>query len=198
MDSFEINKIAGAILFCLLVFIGINNLSHVVMHREPLEKNAYVVEGVEEDSTATAAVEEVEEGPSLAVLLASASIEKGEKAFKKCASCHVAEKGGANKVGPVLYNTVGHEIAVHDSFGYSEALETHGGSWTFENLDAWLENPRKFIPGNKMAFAGVRKAEERADLIVYLNSHTDSPLPLPEIEEASEPAASEEQTEAGE
>lgn len=190
MDSFEFNKIAGAVLFCALIVIGVNNLEHILIHREHLSKSVYKVEGVEEaaDVGAGAAAGPAEAGPSFEVILAQASPERGEKAFKKCASCHSAEKGAAAKIGPDLYGTVGNKVGGHPGFSYSPAVAGHGGTWTFETLNQWLKSPKTFIPGTKMAFAGIAKDAERADVIAYLNSKSDSPLPLPKPVEAPAPA----------
>lgn len=190
MDSFEFNKIVGAVLFCLLIIIGVNNLEHILIHREHLSKSVYQVEGVEQaaDAGAVAAAGPAEAGPSFEALLAQASPERGEKAFKKCSSCHNAEKGAPAKIGPGLYGTVGNKVGGHAGFAYSPAVAGHGGTWTFENLNQWLKSPKAFIPGTKMAFAGIAKDAERADVIAYLNSKSDSPLPLPKPVEAPAPA----------
>lgn len=194
MDSFEWNKIAGAVLASVLVIIVINNLGHSLFHEEALEKNVYVVEGVAEEGapTETAAVEE-EQGTPLPVLLADASAGKGERVFKKCAACHSANAADGNKTGPNLHGVVGADIAHRGDYAYSGALATHGGTWTFEALNAYLENPNDYIPGNKMSFAGLRKPEDRAAVIVYLNQSSDNPLPLPEVATPAmeEPAAEE-------
>jgi len=182
LDSFEWNKIAGAVLASVLVVIVINNLGHSLFHEEPLEKSVYVIEGVEEEGGATqTAAKEEEKATPLPVLLAEASADKGARVFKKCAACHSADPADGNKTGPNLYGVVGAAVAHRDDFAYSDAFKNFGGSWTFEALDAYLENPGAYIPGNKMSFAGLRKPEDRASVIVYLNQHSDNPLPLPEV-----------------
>lgn len=181
LDSYEFNKIAGGVLLCALIVIGINRLGDALIHPQTLTKNAYVVEGVQTAAApaAAAAAAPAEAGPSFDVLMAQASVARGEAVFKKCTTCHTAEKGGAAKVGPDLYNTVGHKIGGHEGFSYSDGVAKKGGVWTFELLDKWLTSPRDFIPGTKMSFAGLSKASDRADVIAYLNSQTDAPLPLP-------------------
>lgn len=190
LDSFELNKIFGGVLASVLLVLLVNTLGHSVFTDKPLEENAYIVEGVEEEGgEGAAAGGEKPQGPSLAVLLSQANPADGEKVFKKCATCHTINKGEAHKTGPSLYGTIGHKIASHDGYAYSKAFTSHGGTWDFETLSAYLENPKGYIPGNKMSFAGLKKPEERAAMLLYLNQHTDAPLPLPTPEAAPAPEA---------
>jgi cytochrome c len=108
--------------------------------------------------------------------LGSADIAKGEKVFRKCKACHTVEKGGAKKVGPNLYGIVGQPVAASDGFKFSNALTEFGGEWTLERLDTFLENPKKAVKGTKMGFAGLRKPDDRLNLIAYLNLQSDAPL----------------------
>lgn len=194
MDSFEWNKIAGAVLASVLVIIGIGIVGDALFHKEPLEEKAYVVEGVVEEGAETEVAEKEEEPVTpLPVLLAQASADKGERSFRKCAACHAVDPAEGNKVGPNLHGVVGADVAHLDSFSYSDALKSYGGQWTFAELNGYLENPSEHIPGNKMSFAGIRKPGERADVIAYLNQHSDNPLPLPEVQE-EEPAEEAEET----
>lgn len=179
MDGFEFNKIAGAFLATLLVYLGIQNLADVLFHVEPANEQAYVVEGVETVG-APAAQASVEEEPKITVLLASASIDKGMKVAKKCVSCHAFEKGGAHKIGPALYGVVNRDIAVDNGYAYSSALAAFDGVWDYEALNGFLENPKKYAAGTKMAFAGLRKATDRANIIAYLRDNADTPAPLAE------------------
>lgn len=179
MDSFEWNKVAASILCGLLLIWGLRIFSDALFHVEPLAANAYVVEGVEVAAVDTAGPA-VPEGPSLAVLLAEASADSGERVFRKCQACHTLEQGGRNGTGPNLYDVVGRALGATAGFRYSDALLGHGGDWGYEELDAYLENPRKAIPGNKMSFAGLRKTTDRADVIAYLRGYGDNPPPLPE------------------
>lgn len=183
MDTMTINKILAGILVGLLLVKGVSILSESRFHVEAPEQPAYAVALPESADTESA--EDVPQGPSLAMLLADASVDKGARSFAKCAACHTAEKDGANKIGPNLYGLVGASVAHRDDFSYSDALAGHGGEWTYELLDAWLANPNSAIPGNKMAFAGLRKADERANVIAYLRSMADSPAPLPAVDEGT-------------
>lgn len=167
----------------MLVVMAINTFGGSLFPDTELEQNAYVVEGVEEEAVAEADTGgAAEEGPSLAVLLSAANPADGEKLFRRCAACHSIESGDGHRTGPNLYNTVGHEVGGHAGFNYSTALQQFNDVWTFEHLDEYLADPKGYIPGNKMAFAGLRKAEDRAAVIAYLNSKMDNPLPLPEPE----------------
>ena len=127
----------------------------------------------------------------LEVLLASADAAKGEATFKKCASCHTINAGGANGIGPNLHGVMGEGVAAaRGGFAFSDALKSHGGKWDWATMDAWLKNPKAFAPGTKMSFAGIGDAQERANLLVYLNSQ-GSNLPLPAAPAAAAPAEGE-------
>ncbi len=191
MDSFEVNKVLAAVLVGALLFMGIKTLvggSHDG-HEVAL---AYTIEVAEEAGPAAV----VDEGPSLPTLLASADIGKGERGFGACRACHSIEKGGPNKLGPNLYGILGRSVAAADGFGYSSALTEYGGEWTWERMDAWLKSPKNAVPGNAMSFNGVSKDNKRAELLVWLNAQSDTPLDLPaelveEAVELAEEAASE-------
>ncbi|MCW5731931.1 MAG: cytochrome c family protein [Alphaproteobacteria bacterium] len=178
MDSFELNKIAGAVLFCMLVIVGLHNLGNILVAPKKLAENAYKVEVPETEGAATATAA-AEPAKPIAELLAAADAKRGEVQFRKCATCHTPDKGGANRVGPNLWDIVGNKMAHIDGFAYSNNLAGKGGTWGYEELSAFIANPRAFIPGTKMAFAGIRKPEERADLLAYLRTLSDSPKPLP-------------------
>ena len=127
-------------------------------------------------------------GPPLATLLAKADVAHGETVFKKCAACHTINQGGANGIGPNLYGVVGEPIGKGvGGFAFSEALSSVGGTWTFDQLNKWLESPRKFAPGTKMTFAGLGDPQDRADIIAYLNEQgSNLPYPPPPAEGAAE------------
>lgn len=172
MDSFELNKIAGAVLFTLLVYLGVQNFGAVMYATDVADPQAYVVEGVEEEG-APASAAAVEEVVSITELLQTASIEKGQKVAKKCISCHSFEPGGANKIGPALYGVVDRDIGQYGGFNYSGALAGLDGTWDYDALSGFLENPKKYAAGTNMAFAGLRKAKDRANIIAYLDSLKD-------------------------
>ena len=128
---------------------------------------------------AETAVEEAPAEVDLATLLREASVERGAKVFRKCAACHTPESGGKNKVGPNLWDALNRERGGSEGFAYSGVFADMGGAWTYEELDAFLTSPRRYAPGNKMTFAGLKKAADRAAVIVYLRSLSDAPGPLP-------------------
>jgi cytochrome c len=187
VDSYEWNKIAGWVLAATASVLGLSILTGAMFQVHPPEKPAFIVEGVEEAGAAGGAAAAAEK--PIEFYLATADIAKGEAQFKKCASCHTIDKGGASGIGPNLYGIVGSHHAHLGSFGYSDAMKaTAGKSWDWDALSHWLSNPKKYIPGNKMSFAGIGKPEDRANLIAYLNSKSDSPLPAPAVP-AEAPAA---------
>ena len=188
MDSFEFNKIAGWGLAAVLSVLVVNIGSDMVFKPSKPEKPSYIVEGVVAEASADAAPA-VADKP-IAFYLASASAEKGEAVFKKCGACHNNAKGGAAGIGPNLYGIVGKGHAVAAGFGYSAALAAMKGKpWSWDELNAWLTSPKAYAPGNKMSFAGISKPEDRAAILVYLNSKSDQPLPLPAAPaEAAAPA----------
>jgi cytochrome c len=187
--SDQFNTFAGWALAAGIVVVGLNSVTsrYYAPHRP--HELGYVIEGAEETGGGAS-------GPSLAELLSTADIAAGEKSFSKCAACHTIEQGGAAGIGPNLFGVVGTTIASHaPGFAYSPALAGHGGDWNFENLDAWLQSPRRFADGTKMSFAGLGNAEERANMIAYMNS-MGSNLPMPEVV-VEEPAAEEAVAEEG-
>lgn len=173
MDN-RFNTIAGWALAGGIVALGLSIASGMYFHAERPEHMGYVIEGVEEASEGGAAVV-----APIATRLASADLAKGEASFKKCMACHTINSGGPNGIGPNLYATMGEGIAEgKGGFAFSDALKAVGGKWDFDKMDAWLTNPRKFASGTKMTFAGIPDAQERANVIAYLNSQ-GSNLPLP-------------------
>lgn len=179
--QYEWNKIAGAGLTALLATTVIGIFGNALVSPHRLEKPAYVVEGTAAPTAAAATSAGPAKPEPIAPMLAAASVEKGQALSKRlCASCHTFEKGGKNGVGPNQWNLVGGPMAHVEGFSYSQGLAArHADKWGYEELNHFIADPRGFQPGTKMAFAGVRKAEERADIIAYLRTLADNPIPLP-------------------
>lgn len=180
------NTIAGWVLAGGIAALGFSILSGKYFHADKNERPetmGFVIEGVESS-------EGGDSGPALEALLASADVAAGEKVYSKCAACHTINQGGANGIGPNLWNSMGQTHGHVAGFAYSDALKSVPGSWDWNAMDEWLTSPRKYAPGTKMTFAGLGKAEDRANLIVYLNAQ-GSNLPLPEVP-AEETAEAEE------
>ncbi len=184
------NTINGWILFAGIVALGGTIVSGEVFKGERPEEMGYPIEGVVEEGGDAAEAEK-----PIAFYLASADVAKGENVFKKCAACHNADKGGANALGPNLWGMLGEPIGKGHGYPFTDALASKGGTWNWENMSEWLANPKKFAPGTKMTFAGLSNPQDRADVIAFLNAHSDSPLPLPEA--PSEAVAEAEADDAG-
>jgi len=179
------NTIAGWALFSGIIALGLTSVSGKYFGADKVHRPhhmGYEIEGVE------AGGGEAQETP-LAVYLAAADPARGEAIFAKCMSCHTINAGGANGIGPNLHGVMGANIGGHAAgFAYSSALTGVGGTWTWEQMDHWLKSPKAFASGTKMTFAGLGKPEDRAALMLYLNSQ-GSNLPLPEVPAAEAPAA---------
>ena len=186
MNSFEVNKVLGAVLGALLFAAGSGFVAELIYHPRPAGKAGYDLPEPEPQAAAAAPEAKVE---PIAVRLASANAEKGEAGTKACHACHAFEKGGPNKVGPDLYGVVERPKGGHAGFEYSAALKEKGGAWTYEDLDAFLTNPKGYVKGTKMAFAGIASPQERANVIAYLRKNADDPKPLPAVEKGDAPAA---------
>lgn len=175
MNSFEFNKITAALLVSLLIAMVGSLVSESVIHPAKLPAN---VIGITVDKGGSSAADEKKELQPIMPLLATADIEKGKEVAKKCAQCHTFEKGGATKTGPNLWGIVGGKIAHAADYAYSAVFkEKAGGTWDFETLRKYLYKPREFMPGTKMSFAGIIDDKELANLLVFLNSMSDSPQP---------------------
>jgi cytochrome c len=181
MNSFELNKILGAILGCCLITLALSITAGAIFSPDKPAKPGYAIAAKEESGGAGEAKKEPEQ--PIEVLLASASVEKGQATAKQCGACHTFEKGAPNRVGPNLWNIVGSERGEGRGFNFSAAMKAKGGTWTFEELNKFLANPRGYIPGTNMTFAGLSRGQQRADVIDYLNSLSDNPKPLPKAAE---------------
>lgn len=178
MDSFTWNKIIAGVL-CSFLIIKLGDMaSHRIIHAETLSNPSFIIDVAEVQTNNDNAQPT---GPTdITPLLVNANIENGEKLFKKCMQCHTPNKGGMHKVGPNLWNIVMRDYATQEGFSYSSALTTLKGQekWTTDNLNKFLHKPTQFIKGTKMFFVGLKKDQDRADIIAYLNQQSDSPVKL--------------------
>lgn len=178
MDSFEFNKYAGAVLMTLLIVTVIGHVGDILVP-EPEAGHGIAVAATTAKPAATQQAAAPAELKPIAPFLAKASLQDGAKTIKKCETCHNVEKGKGAKIGPDLYGIVGAKVATRENFQYSDGLKKLGGEWTFDMLNKWIDNPHKLVAGTKMTFPGIKDEQERANVIAYLNSKSDSPVPLP-------------------
>lgn len=176
-----LHKLGGAVLVTVWLIWGSHMIGELLIPEAKMAKSSTTAA---EASTSVSARSKAGKAEPLVVedigpLLASASLEAGEKTFKKCKACHTIDKGGANKVGPNLWNVVGADRAGRDGFKYSDAFTGLDGNWGYEELNAFLTKPKDYAPGTKMAFAGIKKAGDRAAVISFLRAQSDAPAPLP-------------------
>ncbi len=186
--SLEANKIVGAILTAGIIASASGNLARILYKPHELEEPIFKVAAAEQPATQS---QPAPAEQPFSALLASADPENGAKIGRKCLACHTVDKGGKDKVGPNLWGIVGRPVASRPGFAYSDALRKLGGEWTYDRLFAFLRKPKDFVPGTKMGFAGLKKAEDRADVIAWLRTLADTPEPLPSAEQAAaeQPAA---------
>jgi cytochrome c len=183
MDSFYFNKVAGAVLSGLLLMVGLRTGIEMFYPKgtADLSKGGSVItSAAHAPGPASGTAPGETQDPPVDTLLASAKADAGQSAMKQCAACHSWTKGGGNKLGPNLYDVVGRDVGKEAGFTYSGPVAQKGGKWSFETLYQWLKNPKAFIPGNKMAFGGVKDPKERANIIAYLDKQADNPVPLPQ------------------
>jgi cytochrome c len=182
MDSFEMNKILGALLGTCLVLLAVHIASGAIFTPPVPAKPGYVIQVKTEQgapSTGTSAAKPAAQ--PIGGLLASASAQRGAQVAHECQMCHNLGKGEGAKIGPPLYGVVGRKVASVPGFNYSSGLKAKGGTWSFDALNTWLTDPRADVPGTLMTFAGIQSEHQRADVIAYLNSNSDHPLPLPKV-----------------
>lgn len=186
----HVNMAVGAFLGTVFVLMSVSIASEGIFHSEAPEKPGFAIiaeETAGEAGAGAAAEAEVDIKP----LLASADASAGEAVFKKCGACHTIEKGGPNKVGPNLWGVVERPIASHEGFAYSAGMKTFAEAnktWTYDHLSYFIEAPKKHVPGTAMGFAGVKKPDERANLIAWLRGQADAPVALPAASAAAAPA----------
>lgn len=192
MNASYFNSAAGAFLGVIFILMTLSIVSDGIYHAETPETEGFAIEVAEGESDAGAPAKDA--APELIEpLLASADPAKGASVFKKCAACHTNDAGSANKVGPGLWNIINRKVASHEGFKYSPALVGYSqdGSveWTYERLSNFLAAPKKYISGTSMGFAGLKKIQDRANLIAYLRTVAESPAPLPDVKAPMEDAA---------
>lgn len=190
MSSFEFNKIFAALLVAAIVAMLSSFIAKQAVHPEKLANDAVAIDGAA-DAGDHGGGQAEDKGPEpILALLAAADVEKGAKVSKACAACHSFEKGGAAKQGPNLWNIVNHDIGAAPGFQYSDGLKNLAGNWDYAHLNQFLTKPKKLVSDTKMNYAGLKKPEDRAAIIAWLRTLSDSPAALPtEAEIAAEAAA---------
>jgi len=187
MDSFELNKIAGAVLGTGLFLVALNIAAEAIFAPQHPAKPGFEIDVKPQAAAPAAGAPAAAPAPgaqagaeeAIETLLASATVDRGESTAKACMACHNFQKGGPNSIGPNLFGIVGRPRASAPGFNYSDAMKAKGGEWTIEDLNKFLTSPKEFVPGTKMTFAGLPRGSQRADVIAYLNSLSDNPKPLP-------------------
>ena len=183
MDSFEINKIIAAILLTVLIVIGIGKFTDILFHVDKPKVSAYKVDGLEAVTGSNEGESDKNVNEKIEVdigqLLAMGDLAHGQKVFKKCSACHMIVSDGKNMIGPNLWGVIGRQAGSVGDYKYSKAMIAYGKEWTFEEMNSYLIKPQAYIKGTKMAFAGLRKEKDRASVILYMNSKSSNPRPLP-------------------
>jgi cytochrome c len=180
MDSWEWNKIAGAVLGTVLFVLVVKFVAQAIYETPLPQKPGYAVEVPEEAQTQTAAAAPAAEPiPDWGSVLPAADVAHGKEVAARCQQCHDESKGGPNKIGPNLWGVVGRARAEHPGFSYSSAMSANHDPWTFDKLFVFLKAPQSDVPGTKMSFAGLRSSQERVDLLAYLRTLNDTPAPIP-------------------
>jgi cytochrome c len=185
MDSFEINKILGALLFTCLLLVALSITAGAIFSPQLPAKPGFEV-AVQEQAASSKAAAPAPEEP-IEKLLVSSDPARGENTAKQCQACHTFEKGGPNRVGPNLWGIVGRPRATEAGFNYSAPMKAKGGTWTIDDLNQFLTSPRGYIPGTAMTFNGLPRGSQRADVIAYLNTLSDNPKPLPKAAQGASP-----------
>ena len=187
MSGLEVNKIIAAIIMVILIIFIINNVGDTIVNidKEKQGKSAdeartvAIADSLDSEKNNSEQTNKLESIEQISPLLISASLEKGEKLFKKCGSCHNYKKDGANKIGPNLWDIINRTKASSEGFAYSTALSSSGGEWTYEELAKFLYKPKDYVKGTKMNFSGLKKVEDRANIVFFLREQSDNPVPLP-------------------
>ena len=174
------NKIIVSIVLTLILVLGINKITDAIYYVEKPKKPSYQVEienTVAKKTTSETNYLDVDD-KNIMALFASTNAAEGAKIFKKCAACHSIAQGGANKIGPALWGVLGRKAGSVSDYKYSKAMLAHGNAWSFDEMNNFLIKPKDWVKGTKMSFAGLKNANERAAVILYMNENTDSPIPL--------------------
>ena len=181
MDSFEINKLIAAILLTVLIVIGIGKFADLLFYIEKPKQSAYKIEGIDTSASQANLKASIKEEVRVDInqLLALGNLAHGEKVFKKCSACHMIAVDGKNMIGPNLWSVIGRTAGSVGDYKYSKAMVAYGKEWTYEEMNSYLIKPQAYVKGTKMAFAGLRKEKDRASVILFMNSKSSSPKPLP-------------------
>ena len=183
MSSLEVNKIIASLIIAFLIIVFISATGDILVKKQGIndgnDLTAYLVDIPEKDTYDSETTKKLAVTEPISPFLINASIKKGEKLFKKCSACHSYSKDGANKVGPNLWNLINRPKGSINAFSYSKSLSEFGGKWTFEELSEFLYKPKQYIEKTKMNFAGLKEAQDRADLILFIRGQSDEPVPLP-------------------